>query len=159
MVLYSIFTGGTSLPFFYESPRRADSVVVARQMRERRFDSALILGTGSRCRFGCPRVIVCAPLRKFLPFPTTFWLTCPWLTRLSGTIESEGGVAKLGSWIESRAPGQWVPFNMFHQLLRMALLSPSAARFFRRYRARLFERLRGGGAGGIQYQEPHTGRV
>ncbi|MDR3265680.1 MAG: DUF501 domain-containing protein [Synergistaceae bacterium] len=127
-------------------------------MRERRFDPALVLGTGSRCRFGCPRVIVCAPLQKFSPFPTTFWLTCPWLGRLIGAVEADGGVAKLESWIERHEFREWVSFNMTHQSLRVALLSAATARFLRRCRARLFERLRGGGVGGIQYRDPRAER-
>jgi hypothetical protein len=128
-------------------------------MRERRFDSALISATADRCRFGCPRVVVCSPLQKFRVFPTSFWLTCPWLVRVSGTVESHGGVAKLESWIERSVPLEWIPFNVVHQLLRLSLLPPATLCFLRRFRPWLYERLRGTGVGGIRYGEPRENLV
>ena len=55
-------------------------------MEGRRFDPSLVLGTGPRCRFGGVRVLVCAPLAGLRPFPTTFWLVCPWLVRRAGAF-------------------------------------------------------------------------
>ncbi|MDR2136876.1 MAG: DUF501 domain-containing protein [Synergistaceae bacterium] len=145
--------GDNSLPFFYflyEKARPLDSLSVLRQMKGRRFDPALILGTASRCRFGYPRVILCAPLRGLAPFPTSFWLTCPWLTRLAGTVESQGGVGELERWIERCAPREWIFFNMDHQRVRMALLPRTTTDFLRRFRPRAFDFLRRGGVGGIR---------
>jgi hypothetical protein len=46
---------------------------------------------GSRCRFGRPTVIVTAPrLADGSPFPTLYWLTCPWLNARIGAEESSG---------------------------------------------------------------------
>ncbi|MDR1978619.1 MAG: DUF501 domain-containing protein [Synergistaceae bacterium] len=153
-----ISPGGKSLPFFYEKLRSYDSLSIARQMRGRKFDSTLILGTASRCRFGCPRVVVCSPLRALLPFPTSFWLTCPWLVRFVGGIESERGVEGLEHWIERHAPDEWIPFNVDHQRIRLALLPGATSNFLRRYMPRVFERIRGGGVGGIRY-DTKTRRV
>jgi hypothetical protein len=159
MFLRLVFPGVQSLPFFYEPLRHNDLSIIARQMRERRFNPALLSGTADRCRFGCPRVVLCSPLQKFLPFPTSFWLTCPWLLRAAGTVESHGGVAKLESWIKQNAPSEWVPFNMAHQLLRLALLPVTTSHFLRRYRPWLYERLRSAGVGGIRYRESRVSRA
>ena len=126
-------------------------------MSERKFDPALILGTASRCRFGYSRVIVCSPLLKLTPFPTSFWLTCPWLTRIIGAVESGGGVKELERWLESRRD-EWLSFEMDHRLARMALLPPGVLNFLRRFRPNVFDRLRRDGVGGARY-DGYTPRV
>ncbi|MDR1622756.1 MAG: DUF501 domain-containing protein [Synergistaceae bacterium] len=153
MTLHVMPLGGKRLPFFYEKLRPSDSLSISRQMQGRKFDPALILGTANRCRFGCPRVIVCSPLRALAPFPTSFWLTCPWLVRRAGAIEAAGGVGELERWIERRAPVEWISFNLDHQRLRLALLPGAALNFLRRRVPRVFRRLRSGGVGGIQYDK------
>lgn len=66
-------------------------------------------------------------------------------------MESKGGVGKLEAWIEENAPAQWIPFNLLHQRVRLALLSGSQSCFLRRYQPETFKRLRSGGIGGIRY--------
>ena len=45
----------------------------------------------SRCVHGLPRVIAVAPeLEGGAPFPTTFWLTCPYLIEAVHALESRG---------------------------------------------------------------------
>ncbi|MDR2175455.1 MAG: DUF501 domain-containing protein [Synergistaceae bacterium] len=120
-------------------------------MRGRKFGEARILGTANRCRFGFPRVIVCAPLRDMsVPFPTSFWLTCPRLVRSLGEAESRGGVRELARWIELHAPREWISYNILHQRLRLALLSEPELRFLRRFRPGLLKGLRGG-VGGLRF--------
>ncbi|MDR1379612.1 MAG: DUF501 domain-containing protein [Synergistaceae bacterium] len=201
--------GGKSLPFFYEEARPLDFFSVSRQTKGRKFDPNLVLGTASRCRLGCPRVILCAPLkiqtqgdgvrlmkklsnrhdplcspvaclstksgftaspeapnanpypleierkgfeRLFTPFPTSFWLTCPWLVRMAGTAESKGGVRELERWIERYAYREWIAFNMDHQRTRIALLPRSMSGFLRRFEPSTLDLLYRGGVGGIQYR-------
>jgi uncharacterized protein len=48
----------------------------------------------ARCGFGYPQVVATPPiLDDDTPFPTLYWLSCPWLMAVVSTIESEGGVA------------------------------------------------------------------
>lgn len=55
----------------------------------------------SRCRFGYPQVIGTPPLIEGVtPFPTLFWLTCPWLVGEVSAAESGGAV---GEWAERLA--------------------------------------------------------
>ncbi|MDP2183551.1 MAG: DUF501 domain-containing protein [Actinomycetota bacterium] len=47
-----------------------------------------------RCGFGRPSVISSSPLLDDgTPFPTLYWLTCPWLVERVGALESSGEVA------------------------------------------------------------------
>lgn len=143
--------GGNSLPFFYETCSGSDRRSVVRQMRERKFEASLVLGTAKRCRFGVPQVIVCSPLYRILPFPTSFWLTCPWLVRHLARLESEGGVGRLEHWMRHCPPATWIGYNMDHQKLRLGLLSAAQSVFLRAFRPQFFGRLRSGGIGGIRY--------
>lgn len=124
---------------------------MTRRMEGHRFDPSLILGAGSRCRFGGVRVLVCAPLAGLRPFPTTFWLVCPWLVRRAGAVEAEGGVRRLEMWLEGRAPREWRPYNREHQILRLQLMRPAERDLLRRFRPRVWDRLRTAGVGGIRY--------
>ncbi|MCL2009084.1 MAG: DUF501 domain-containing protein [Synergistaceae bacterium] len=151
MTLKTVSPGGKRLLFFYEKRRPSDIRVIQRQMSERKFDPALILGTANRCRFGCPRAVVCSPLSGGVPFPTSFWLTCPWLARHIGNVESSGGVGELEQWLENHARGEWLIFEAEHRLARMALLPPAHLKFLRRFKPAFFDRLRRGGAGGIRH--------
>ncbi len=68
-----------------------DRTVVARQLgREPRGRWR----PASRCAYGFPNVIATSPtLEDGSPFPTLFWLTCPWLGEIISEAESSGGVA------------------------------------------------------------------
>ena len=145
-------SGGKRLLFFYERLCPLDLNVIERQMSGRKFDPRLILGTANRCRFGCPRVIACSPFGAGPAlFPTSFWLTCPWLRRFIGTVESGGGVGELERWLESRARGEWLLFDMDYRLARMAVMTPNRLNFLRRFRPGVFCRLRRDGIGGTRY--------
>lgn len=145
------FSGGRTPPFFYRVLRPGELRAVTRLMEGHRFDPSLILGAGSRCRFGGVRVLVCAPLAGLRPFPTTFWLLCPWLVRRAGAIEAEGGVRRFETWLEGRAPREWRPYNREHQILRLQLMRPAERDLLRRFRPGVWDRLRTAGVGGIRY--------
>lgn len=47
-----------------------------------------------RCRWGLPSVIASpSRLADGTPFPTLFWLTCPWIAEGVSAVESGGGAA------------------------------------------------------------------
>ena len=74
------------------SARRSDdeSVVAAQLGRPPRGEWRVAV----RCSFGYPSVILTKPLLKDgSPFPTLYWLTCPWLIESVGRIEGDGGAA------------------------------------------------------------------
>ncbi len=45
----------------------------------------------ARCVFGAPTVIATAPVVDGAPFPTLYYLTCPYLTERISAVESAGG--------------------------------------------------------------------
>lgn len=147
------FSGEAEASLFYQLLSPGELRALAGRMEGRRFDPSLVLGTGPRCRFGGVRVLVCAPVAGLRPFPTTFWLVCPWLVRRAGTVESAGGVRALEDWLTKRAPEAWRPYNREHQLLRIKLTAPLEWRLLRRFRPAVWERLRLAGVGGIRYGE------
>jgi hypothetical protein len=121
--------GGLSIP--YLPAGRAILRSVERQMAGHKFDPSLVIGVTALCRFGHPRVAVCSPLNNGLPFPTTFWLTCPSTARRAAAAESAGGVAALERLLEGseETRAAWRAYNVLHQEIRRALLigRPTAA--------------------------------
>jgi len=45
-----------------------------------------------RCVHGFPAVIESLPVRNGRPFPTLYWLTCPFLRKAISTLESQGWI-------------------------------------------------------------------
>lgn len=135
---------------FFELPGKGDMAAILAQSTGRRFDPSLILGPAARCFWGLPSVIACAPLRAGNPFPTTFWLTCPHLVRLCGSLESSGEVARLDVAVACDRSG-WTAYNLLHARLRLMLVAAPQAVFLRKYRKSVWDVLRKGGVGGINY--------
>ncbi len=52
-------------------------------------------GVALRCPYGYPQVIVVHPIVEGEPFPTTYWLTCPYLSKGIDRLEAEGLIGKL----------------------------------------------------------------
>ena len=50
-----------------------------------------------RCSYGYPQVIRVHPVVDGKPFPTLYWLTCPFLSREIGHLEAAGWVKQLES--------------------------------------------------------------
>lgn len=103
------------------------------------------------CRFKRVQIQICRPFgRKFQPFPTTFWLTCPYLVKRAGMIESSGGIHELENYIISRGLiHEWRKYNFLHQIIRLELAG-KIADFMRRYRTKIFRDVIRGGIGGIK---------
>ena len=135
-------------PSFFDPLTGKDRKIIDRQMKGRNFDPSLALGAARRCTFGVPSVLLCGPLRKGRPFPTTFWLTCPHLVRLCGQEEAKGGVGILDRLLDGKG-ALWRAFNLLHARLRLSLLYPTERAFLSSRRPALWNSLRRGGAGGI----------
>ena len=125
--------------------------------RKQRFDPSLIAGC-VRCRHGGIQVLVCRPFSvKLRPFPTTFWLTCPYLVRRAGMIESQGGVSELEEYMTRRNMfHEWRQYNLRHQAVRFGLMGESFRRYMRRYRGKIFRSVMRSGIGGMKLAENIT---
>lgn len=88
---------------------------------------------------------------KGRPFPTTFWLTCPFLDRKCGQLESEGAVGELEAILASpERETAWANYNDTASRLRLGLLSESERRILLSAGSTLLESLETGGVGGIR---------
>lgn len=103
------------------------------------------------CRSGGVQVQICRPFgKKYKPFPTSFWLTCPYLVKLAGKIESSGGVHELEKFITSHnLVHEWRKYNLEHQALRIRLNGSVMNKFLNRYRPRIYRDVMRGGIGGL----------
>jgi len=54
-----------------------------------------LLGIERRCHYGYPQVVTVYPLIEGKPFPTIFWLTCPYLTKAIDHLEAEGWIKRM----------------------------------------------------------------
>jgi hypothetical protein len=117
--------------------------------RAGKFESSVARGV-IRCSRGLPIVLICDALLHMRPFPTSFWLVCPYLTRIAGRLESGGGVAEMES-LSSDKGGAWLNYHVLHSLLRLRLLGSKRAEYLKRYRPGILRSLIAGGVGGISY--------
>ncbi len=54
-----------------------------------------------RCSYGFPQVIRVHPVIDGKPFPTLYWLTCPFLSKVIDGLEAEGWIKRLESELKS----------------------------------------------------------
>ena len=54
-----------------------------------------LAGVPVRCSYGFPQVIWVRPLVDGKPFPTLFWLSCPYLVREVDRLEADGWIGRL----------------------------------------------------------------
>ena len=91
------------LPAFWESLTDDDVSLLKERNKNRRFDLSIVYAVAARCSFGFPQVLVCRPhRRKGSPFPTLFWLTCPFLDRKCGELESLQKISELEEVFKSK---------------------------------------------------------
>lgn len=107
------------------------------------------------CRFGRVQVEICRPFgRRYKPFPTSYWLVCPYLVKRAGMIESNGGVREMEEYIVSHGLiHEWRRYNVLHQSLRVRLCGKRMSDYLRKYRAKIYRDVMRGGVGGIRVGE------
>lgn len=81
----------TGSPLRFVRPSGSDASVVEAQLGRPPRGDWLV---AARCRWGCATVLAVAPVVDGEPFPTTLWLTCPWLRALVDGAESTGATAR-----------------------------------------------------------------
>jgi len=141
--------GGAKPPLFFERPGPTDLKTIKAQMAGRKFDEKIILGIACRCLWHAPSVVLCRPLYRGKPFPTTFWLCCPHAVKSCDSLEAAGGVRELEVFLE-KMPDAWRAYELWHSLLRIALVSKSERRFLASRRKAMWESIRKGRVGGTK---------
>ena len=54
-----------------------------------------VVGIPWRCSYGFPQVVTVYPLVDEAPFPTSYWLTCPYLSLAVDRLEAVGWISRL----------------------------------------------------------------
>jgi hypothetical protein len=75
-----------------ESISMNDRNVIAAQIGRR---PRGLVGAPVRCSYGYPQVTRVHPLVDGMPFPTLFWLTCPYLAKGVDRLEAGGWIGRL----------------------------------------------------------------
>jgi hypothetical protein len=75
-----------------ESIALNDRTVIAAQIGRR---PRGLVDVPVRCSYGYPQVIQVRPLVEGKPFPTLFWLTCPYLAKRVDRLEADGWIGRL----------------------------------------------------------------
>lgn len=117
---------------WWEPATGEDLAVVAGQLGRLPY---AILAVAARCRFGRPTVVVTAPViegpdGRAEPFPTTFWLTCPYLVEAVSRLESTGWIARVSREMKGD-PAALEELREAHEgaaRLRRELMTPALAR-------------------------------
>ena len=107
-------------PAFWTPLSGGDIAILRKRNSRRRFDLSIIYAVAARCSYEFPQVLVCRPHRRGgTPFPTMFWLTCPFLDRKCGELES---LQKIGE-LEGLFMTRHTEVSIWHE--RYALLRKS----------------------------------
>ncbi|MDD3707460.1 MAG: DUF501 domain-containing protein [Aminobacterium sp.] len=149
--------GSLSSPGLYWFFAKKDMDVVKRQMVSRKFQQKIVASVVCRCCWGAPQVLYCRPFYKKTPFPTSFWLTCPYLVAKCGELESQHGVSSVEEYLQKNVSlHRWISYHIQHINVRLALLSSSEKRYFQKRRPELWRAITQGGVGGIQNKNSFT---
>lgn len=137
---------------FWSGLTDSDKKALAAQTAGRRFDLSVVHSVAKRCSYGFPQVTVCLPFFGGTPFPTVFWLTCPYLGKKCGALESEQQIAALEEIFAARQEevrrwhGEYIR-------LRLSLLDPEKVGRLKENQPGLIRPVLENGVGGINYRE------
>lgn len=141
-----------SPPAFWTPVTESDIVFFKEQSCRRRFDVSLVYAVANRCSAGFPQVVVCLPVTsEGVPFPTMFWLTCPFLIRRCGELESLQKISDLEEIFKTRLKGV-AAWHQKYSMLRAGILKNKTAGAERDI-AKTLKNLCSCGVGGINWED------
>lgn len=117
-------------------------------MKGRKFDPSIVAGVARRCAWGFPQVFICRPLSGMKPFPTLFWLSCPFLVQECALRESEGMVPVMEEYLEPLGD-DWRMYNVRASLIRLSYISEWQRKLLYLHYPRIFRVLQKTFIGGI----------
>ena len=145
-------------PAWWEPATEEDVAVISRQIGR---PARGVLAVAVRCRFGQPVVAVVAPVLwddgrpggPPVPFPTTFWLTCPYLVAEVSGLESAGWIGRLEQEVGrgGRLAQELARAHEEAARIRRALASGQAVRELSRVSTGAARRLFDSGVAGIRH--------
>ena len=79
------------------------------------------------CRYGFPQVIKNLPVVDGKPFPTMFWLTCPYLVKKVSRLEEAGMITYFENKLKynHRFRNRYLKAHQFERMLRKVEISPN----------------------------------
>ena len=106
-------------------------------------------GIATRCPHGYPQVIVVHPIVDGKPFPTTFWLTCPLLSKEIDRLEARGLIHELERMLrdDRHLAARFLAAHRAYIEERLSLLSPDERSYLEE--RRMLKSLTERGIGGI----------
>jgi hypothetical protein len=142
-----------SPPAFWTRLNSDDIDTLKRQNCNRRFDASLVTAVAKRCSGGFPQVVVCLPVTSNgVPFPTVFWLTCPYLDHRCGELESDQKISDLENVFKERIP-EVVKWHKKYSKLRASLLNENEAAEIKKKSLPMWSIISHSGVGGINWTE------
>ena len=147
----------SSLPAFWSCLTEDDISVLREQNKGRRFDPEQVYAVACRCSHGYPQVVVCRPItKKMTPFPTLFWLTCPYLDRKCGELESLHKIHDLEE-IMALNPEETSLWHREYAELRMKLIGADTADAIKAGNQSMWSSVKDCGVGGINWRDNPSG--
>ncbi|MDD7650046.1 DUF501 domain-containing protein [Cloacibacillus porcorum] len=143
-----------TLPAFWTEIGEKDVSVLRRQMRGRKFDASAVIAAARRCRHGCPQIIVSSPVSASgVPFPTIFWLTCPFLDHRCGELESEQRISELEAFFAAMPAAAVEKMHQDYAALRLVLIGGGKSSALSEMNEGMRRVLTESGVGGINWRE------
>jgi len=144
-------------PVFWSELTESDKNVLLANSSSRKFDTDFVYEVARRCKHGFAQVLVCRPfMSEGTPFPTLFWLVCPFLDRRCAELEAEHKIPELERELEKYAEDvkQW---HKEYATLRKKLTETADLSHIKNLEAILksFEKY---GVGGINREKPCTAK-
>ncbi|MDO5563166.1 MAG: DUF501 domain-containing protein [Synergistaceae bacterium] len=123
------------------------------QNADRKFDMSLVYAVAKRCGAGYLQVLVCSPFSAdIVPFPTLFWLTCPYLARKCGELESRQKISELESVFEQRE-SEVKRWHEEYSTLRAELVTPETEGTVKKKSESMWNSFVSSGAGGMNWRD------
>ncbi|MEG1836871.1 MAG: DUF501 domain-containing protein [Synergistaceae bacterium] len=146
-------TAGFSCAETWSALTEEDLSVLRQNTYSRKFDFTYTLCVAKRCKFGVPQVVVCRPYGKDCrPFPTLFWLVCPYLDRVCGKLESEQNITLLESLFRKNSDAI-LAFHKKYQDIRLALIDDNVREKIITTNLAMWKSLKETGIGGISWKK------
>lgn len=142
---------GSFPPAFWTAVSDGDKKLLSRRNEKRHFDAGLVAAVAARCRWGFPQSVVCLPVTaEGTPFPTLFWLTCPYLERKCGELESQRLIAEVEKILAGQ-PDEVAAWHWRYCQLRTTLLRSRLSASVGAVAGKTEKRLQDCGVGGINW--------
>ncbi len=117
-----------------------DLKIVSHQIRRKPKNA---IEVANYCSYGFPVVIKAFPVLDDKPFPTLYWLTCPFLIRKISSIESNGGILRYEEILRS-------DFELYSEHVESNIKAREMIRKLVGDRAEIMRRFEGIWIGGIK---------